>query len=209
MTEEAFFSGSVFLAGYLGAAEQAAHQILFNTIGMSYLLKSGLAIACSILIGKCIGAGTTDQIIPIVKAGWVLAQVFTLPFMLVLVFFGDEWISLFLDETLARNEATIFFVNSVMWIAIVLLLVDTIWLIIIESLHGLLDTTYPALSALLAYWVIGMPLAYWVTQHYAMPYTWLWIAMVLAACILTIFVYVRLRYKLRLLNSLRGDAQEL
>jgi len=33
--------------------------------------------------------------------------------------------------------------------------------------------------------------------------------MVLAACILTIFVYVRLRYKLRLLNSLRGDAQEL
>ncbi len=205
VTEEAFFSGSVFLAGSLGAAEQAAHQILFNTMGMSYLFNSGIAIACSILIGKCIGAGTTGKIISIVKAGWVLAQAFTLPFILVLIFFSDQWINLFLDETLVQNEATIFFVNSVLWLVIAMLFVDTIWLVIIESLHGLLDTTYPALSALLAYWVIGGPFAYWATQNLTTPYAWLWIAMLLAACILTVLVYVRLRYKIRLLDKLKDD----
>ena len=56
-TEEAFFSGTVFLAGALGAAEQAAHQILFNTINTSYLFNTGIAIACSIIIGKQVGAG--------------------------------------------------------------------------------------------------------------------------------------------------------
>jgi len=209
VTEEAFFSGSVFLAGYLGAAEQAAHQILFNTIGMSYLFNSGIAVACSILIGKCVGAGTTKQIMPIVKAGWVLAQVFTLPFVLILVLFGDQWINLFLDETLARNDATIFFVNSVMWIAIVILFVDTVWLVIIESLHGLLDTTYPAICAFAAYWVIGMPLAYWATQYADKPYTWLWFAMLLAICLLTVLVYTRLRYKIRQLNSLDNNVQAI
>ncbi len=62
MTEEAFFSGSIFLAGTLGGAEQAAHQIFLNTIGTSFLFNTGLAIACSILIGKAVGATGFDQI---------------------------------------------------------------------------------------------------------------------------------------------------
>ncbi|MCP4984220.1 MAG: hypothetical protein GY935_27410, partial [Gammaproteobacteria bacterium] len=202
MTEEAFFAGSIFLAGTLGGAEQAAHQILLNTIGTSFLFNTGLAIACSILIGKAVGAAGFDQIMSIVKAGWVLAQGFTIPFALILLLFGDQWIGLFLDASLTSNQATIGFVKSVLFIAIVMLFVDTIWLVIIESLHGLLDTTYPAISALLAYWLLGGPLAYWATQNYPDAFTWIWVAMLLAATVLTSLVYLRLRIKVAALNLL-------
>ena len=196
-TEEAFFSGTVFLAGALGAAEQAAHQILFNTINTSYLFNTGIAIACSIIIGKQVGAGEFTKIIPSVKAGWVLAQVFTLPFALVLLFFGDQWISLFLDTSKSSNQATVLLVKSVMLLALFMLFIDAIWLIIIESLHGLLDTTYPAVCALLAYWLIGGPLAYWSIHNMADAFTWIWIAMLISACLLTVMLLYRLMFKVR------------
>jgi MATE family multidrug resistance protein len=202
MIEQAFFSGSIFLAGTLGGSEQAAHQIILNTIGTSFLFNTGLAIACAILIGKAVGAGSFNRIMPIVKAGWVLAQVFTIPFALILLVFDDQWIGLFLDASLASNETAIGFVKSVLLIAIVMLFIDTIWLVVIESLHGLLDTTYPAISALAAYWLLGGPLAYWATQNYPNAFTWIWIAMLLAAMLLTILVYLRLRIKVANLSLL-------
>ena len=69
VVEEAFFSGSAYLAGYLGAEEQAAHQILLNSAGTSYLFNMGISTACSILIGKYIGAGRLSEILKTVKAG--------------------------------------------------------------------------------------------------------------------------------------------
>jgi MATE family multidrug resistance protein len=202
MIEQAFFSGSIFLAGTLGGSEQAAHQIILNAIGTSFLFNTGLAIACAILIGKAVGAGSFNRIMPIVKGGWVLAQVFTIPFALILLVFDDQWIGLFLDASLASNETAIGFVKSVLLIAIVMLFIDTIWLVVIESLHGLLDTTYPAISALAAYWLLGGPLAYWATQNYPNAFTWIWIAMLLAAMLLTILVYLRLRIKVANLSLL-------
>ena len=199
--EEAFFAGSIFLTGSLGSAEQAAHQILLNTVGTSFLFNTGLAIACSILIGKAVGAQGFERIMPIVKAGWILAQAFTIPFALILLLFGDQWTGLFLDSTLASNEATIGFVNSVLIIAIAMLLFDTIWLITIESLHGLLDTTYPAIATLISYWLLGGPLAYWAIQNYPDAFTAIWVVMLLAAILLTLLVYWRLHVKVADLNE--------
>ena len=201
VVEEAFFAGSIFLAGSLGGAEQAAHQILLNTVGTSFLFNTGLAIACSILIGKAVGAGRFGRIMGIVKAGWILAQGFTIPFALILLVFADQWTGLFLDSTLASNQATIGFVNSVLVIAVVMLFFDTIWMVTIESLHGLLDTTYPAIATLIAYWLIGGPLAYWAIRNYPEAFTAIWVVMLLAAALLTLLVYWRLRVKVADLNS--------
>ena len=192
VVEEAFFSASVFLAGSLGATEQAAHQIMLNTVGTSFMFNTGLAIACSILISKYVGAGEINKIIPTVKAGWVLAQLFTLPFAIILLFFTDQWINLFLDESLVSDQASITLAKSVMWLVLIMLFVDTIWVIIIEALHGLLDTSFPAFSTLIAYWVVGGPLAWWGTRIAGLGYIWIWTAMLIAALILTVLVHFRL-----------------
>ena len=95
VSEEAFFAGSAYLAGYLGAEELAAHQILLNTAGTSYLFNMGVSTACSILIGKYIGAGRISEILNTVKAGWLIVMLISLPFALILLLFGDGWINLF------------------------------------------------------------------------------------------------------------------
>ncbi|MBX2868799.1 MAG: MATE family efflux transporter [Acidiferrobacterales bacterium] len=195
--EEAFFSGTVFLAGAIGAAEQAAHQIVINLVGTSFLFNTGFGIAISIVIGKHVGAKRYDQILPTVKAGWIVAQIFTIPFGLILLFFSDLWIGLFLDQSLSSNQPTILFVKSVLWITFFMLFVDTIWLVLIEGLHGMLDTTFPAISAFIAYWLVGGPLALWATSRFPQAFLWIWIAMFIAAVLLTVMVYLRLRVKLR------------
>ena len=197
VSEEAFFAGSSYLAGYLGAEELAAHQILLNTAGTSYLFNMGISTACSILIGKSIGAGRFSEILNTVKAGWLLVMLFTVPFALVLLLFGDNWINLFLDKTQSSNQATILFVKSAILIVVFMLFIDATWLVIIESLHGMLDTAFPLWSTVIAYWLIGGPLAYWAIGYFNNAFVWIWIAMFIAACVLTALVFFRLFYMLK------------
>ena len=157
----------------------------------------GISTACSILIGKSIGAGRFNEIINTVKAGWCLVMLFSLPFALVLLLFGDNWINLFLDNTDSKNQATILFVKSALLIVVFMLFIDATWLVIIESLHGMLDTAYPLWCTIIAYWLIGGPLAYWAIGYFNNAFVWIWIAMIVAACILTALVYARLIYKLK------------
>ena len=197
VSEEAFFAGSAYLAGYLGAEELAAHQILLNTAGTSYLFNMGISTACSILIGKYIGAGKLGEILTTVKAGWLLVMIFTIPFALLLLVLGDNWISLFLDKTDSSNQATILFVKSALMIVVLMLFIDATWLVIIESLHGMLDTAFPMWCTVIAYWLIGGPLAYWAIGYFPNAFVWIWIAMLIAACVLTALVFSRLFYKLK------------
>ena len=84
-----------------------------------------------------------------------------------------------------------------MLIVVVMLFIDATWLVIIESLHGMLDTSFPLWSTVVAYWLIGGPLAYWAIGYFTDSFVWIWIAMIIAACVLTALVFFRLVYKLR------------
>ncbi len=200
--EETFFSGSVLLTGTLGPAEQAAHQIVLNLVGTSFLFNTGFGIAIAIVVGKQIGAMEYGRIMPTVKAGWIVAQIFTIPFAFVLLFGNDLWVRLFLDPSVPGNQPTIDFVESVLLIAFVMLFVDTIWLIAVEALHGMLDTVYPALSTLFAYWKISAPIAYWATQNSTHGFVWVWATMFIGAVILSAMTYLRLRCKVKELQNL-------
>jgi len=206
--EEAFFSGSVLLTGTLGPAEQAAHQIVLNLIGTSFLFNTGFGIAVAIAVGKHIGAKEYGRVMPTVKAGWIVAQIFTIPFALILLFGDSLWVWLFLDPSVAGNQPTIGFVESVLLIAFVMLFVDTIWLIAIEALHGMLDTVYPAVSTLIAYWVVAAPVAYWTTQTSSHGFVWVWGAMFIGAVILTVMVTFRLRKKVTELVDLSTVSEQ-
>ena len=197
LMEEAFFSGTNLLAGTLGADEQAAHQILFNAIGTSYLFNTGISMAVAIIIGKYIGAKNYSQILLAVKSGLIIILACTLPFAFVLGIFGEQWIFIFLDESLDSNQATIILANSVIWIAVISLFVDACFLIVIESLHGMLDTTYPSICALFAYWIVAGPLAYWATFNTESPFTWIWLCILLSSCLLVLLAGIRLRSKIR------------
>ncbi len=201
LMEEAFFSGTNLLAGTLGADEQAAHQILFNAIGTSYLFNTGISMAVAIIIGKYIGAKNYSQILLAVKSGLMIILACTLPFALMLSIFGEQWIFMFLDETLDSNQTTIFLAESVIWIAVIALFVDACFLIVIESLHGMLDTAYPSICALFSYWIIAGPLAYWATYNTQTPFTWIWFCILLSSCLLVILAGVRLRSKLQHYSS--------
>ncbi len=197
LMEEAFFSGTNLLAGALGADEQAAHQILFNAVGTSYLFNTGISMALAIIIGKYIGAKNYSQIRLAVRSGLIIILACTLPFALALGLFGDQWINFFLDESLDSNQMTIILAKSVIWIAVIALFVDACFLIVIESLHGMLDTTYPSICALIAYWVIAGPLAYWATFNAESPFTWIWYCILLSSCLLILLAGMRLRTKLQ------------
>ncbi len=193
--EEAFFSGTNFLAGTLGADEQAAHQILFNAVGTSYLFNTGIAMAVAIIIGKHIGANNHSQILPTVKGGLIIILACTLPFALVIGLFDDQWINLFLNESLDSNQTTIFLAKSVILIAVVALFIDSCFLLLIETLHGMLDTTYPALCALVVYWLLVGPLAYWATHYSRLPFTGIWLCILLSSLMLVGLIALRVRAK--------------
>ena len=196
LMEEAFFSGTNLLAGSLGAEEQAAHQILFNAIGASYLFNAGIGMAISIIIGKQIGTKNYSPIMFTVISGLVIVLICSLPFALLLGTFDDQWISLFLDKSVISNQTTILLAKSLIWVAVISLFVDACFMIAIEALRGMLDTAYVSICALFAYWLIAGPLAYWQTLHAQSPLVWIWLCILLSSCILTLLLGIRLRSKI-------------
>ena len=207
LLEEAFFSGTNLLAGSLGAAEQAAHQILFNAIGASFLFNSGIGMAVSIIIGKHIGANNYSRILDTAACGFLIVLMCSLPFAIVLSFFDDQWIMVYLDDSARSNAKVIFLVKSAIWIAIVSLFIDACYLIVMDTLRGMLDTAYASISALVSYWLIAAPLAYWACLHKPFAFIWIWLSILLASTLLTVLVSIRLGIRIRHINRHRHGYQ--
>ncbi|MCB1754511.1 MAG: MATE family efflux transporter [Gammaproteobacteria bacterium] len=157
--EEGFFSSTALLVAPMGTNHLAAHQIVLNITLVSLIVPIALGQAAAILVGRSIG-----------QRRFLQARHQALFTMLVVAalmsVFGGF---IFLNRELLLGVYTVDIQvlglgMSILAICSIHLFFDGLQIAAGIALKGYQDTLIPALMQIVSYWLIGFPLAYFLSR---------------------------------------------
>ena len=156
--EVAAFDFSLIMMGWIGTKALAAHQIAINLATISYMTTSGLAAAATIRVSNELGKRDMPALR---RAAFVLIGM-ALSFMTVwgiLFIVGNNFLpTLYIEDTDVITIA-----GPLIIIAGLFQLSDGMQVVCAGALRGLQDVKVPTLFIFISYWIIGLPLGYWLS----------------------------------------------
>ncbi len=152
------FSGSAVMAGWIGTAQLAAHEIAISLAALAYMVAAGNAAAGSIRVGEAVGRGSRPAIIRAGTVAIVIAVGFMSLTCLLFVTANVQLAGLYIKDASVLPVAT-----SLLIIAGIFQVSDGVQVASLGILRALSDVNIPTVVTLFAYWVIGIPLGYWLT----------------------------------------------
>jgi len=166
------FSFAVVMVGWLGAKQQAAHQIAINLASISFMAVLGISAAGSIRVGNAVGQKDIQETR---RAG------FTASFLgaSVMFFSGLIFISFrnFLPTLYINDKEVISIASSLLIIAALFQLSDGFQAVGIGILRGLTDVKIPTAITFIAYWVVGLPVGYLLGFTFNLGVQGVWIGL--------------------------------
>jgi multidrug resistance protein, MATE family len=184
--EAGAFAVSGIMVGWLGYQQQAAHQIALNIAAMTFMVSLGISATGSIRVGYAYGKKDFGKVLEIGKtilwlsaAYGVLCAVFYILFRFQLpLFFNKE------PEVVAYATVLLF-------LAGVFQISDSVQAVAVGLLRGIQDVKIPTILVAIAYWIIGIPLGYYLAFNVNMEVNGLWIGLVVGLSMSAIFLTKR------------------
>ncbi|MBD2716381.1 MATE family efflux transporter [Microvirga sp. STR05] len=157
MFEMGAFSFSAIMIGWLGATSLAAHQIAINVASVTYMAASGIAAAATIRVGNMRGLGDAHGARQAGFAAYLLTFLFMSSMGLLLVAFRH-----FIPHFYNHDAAVVVQAATLLLVAAAFQISDGLQVVGLGALRGLEDVKLPSVVALLSYWVVALPLGYWL-----------------------------------------------
>lgn len=184
--EVSAFSAAAIMMGWIGVNALAAHQIAINLASVSYMMVSGLSTAGMIRVSNQIGRGNFKTMR---EAGMMIFGM-TLIFMVItgLIFI---LMRLYLPTLYIDNHEVVALSASLLIIAGLFQLSDGIQVAGLGVLRGLEDVRFPTLITLVAYWVIGLPLGYFLAFELGMAEKGIWYGLLIGLSVTAVVLFYR------------------
>lgn len=186
-----FMEGSLFvlvalLVGRLGEIPTGAHAIALNVASLTFMLPLGVALATTVRVGNAVGRRDPVGIAWAALGGLLLVlatQAFSVTLMVVL---PRPIAGLYSDD-----PAVIALAVVLLGFAAVFQLSDGIQTLAAGALRGLNDTAVPALYTIVAYWGIGLPVAWWLGFEADLGAPGLWVGLIAGLSAAALLLSVR------------------
>jgi len=181
--ETAIFAFVGFLAGRLGAGPLAAHQIALTLAAFTFTVAVGVATAASVRVGIGIGAGDPTQVR---RAGYLGlaagAGVMALGGLCFLLFPTT------LASLLTNDAETIERAVPLLGVAALFSISDGVQAVGAGILRGAGDTRFTFAVNLVGHWLVGLPLALWLSPRLGVSGLWLGLSagLTVVACALAL-----------------------
>jgi MATE family multidrug resistance protein len=190
--EAGAFAMSGVIVGMIGPVQQAAHQIALNIASVSYMMVSGLGAAATIRVGNQLG----KRDIPMLRlAGQSLFHL-TLA-MMVLTMILLIGLRNFLPEFYSSDPEVLQYTAVLMIAAGIFQLPDGLQATTLGALRGVQDVNIPTIIAFVAYWVIAVPMCYYLGITEKMGPLGVWIGLTIGLVLASIALYWRFQHKVR------------
>ena len=184
------FSFAVIMVGWLGTNQLAAHQIAINLASISFMAVLGISVAGSIRVGNAVGMKDISETR---KAGFTAlllgASVMFVSGLIFIVFRN------FLPTLYVNNEIVISYASSLLIIASLFQLSDGIQAVGIGILRGLTDVKIPTAITFIAYWIVGLPVGYFLAFNMDYGVQGVWVGLLLG--LTTSAILLTLRFNIR------------
>lgn len=155
--EGGLFVATAMLIGQLGVVPLAAHQAALLVASLTFMVPLGFAMATTVRVGHAVGAEDYLGIRKAAKAGYALATLAQTLSAALLIFAGS-WLA----GLISSEAAVISLAAALMIYAAVFQYPDGIQAMSNGALRGLKDTKWPMIITVTAYWLVGMPMGYYL-----------------------------------------------
>ncbi len=189
--EVAAFDFSAVMMGWLGSKTLAAHQIAINLATVSYMITSGLAAAATIRVSYFLGQKDYRNL-----------KVATSTLLAMALFIMGLWAIIFITgknlfPTLYVGDTDVIAIASPLLIIVGLFqLADGTQVVCIGALRGMQDVKIPSLLIFISYWVIGLPLGYWLGFILGYGAVGIWSGLFIGLMATAIAMFLRLQLML-------------
>jgi MATE family multidrug resistance protein len=186
--ESGVFALVTTLIARLGPVPLASHQIALNTVALTYMVPLGISSAAAVRVGQAIGrknpvaAGDAGNAAIFLGATFMTcagAALLIFPRAIALMYTPEEDVIHATTYLLAAGAAFQLF--------------DGIQTVATGALRGAGDTRTPMLCHLIAYWIIGLPLGYWLCFHLRWGAFGLWAGLSLALILIGVVLLLTWR----------------
>ena len=187
--EVAAFACAGIMAGWLGKITLDAHGIALSIAAFTYMFTSGISGAASIRVANYKGLNDWKNIKTAGKAAFVLAGLIMLGFAAVFLVFYET-----LPTFFNKHKEVIEVSSGLLLVAALFQFFDGIQVTGLGVLRGLSDVKMPTVIALTAYWVIALPLAYFLGFPQKLGIYGIWFGLTAGLVFSAVALYSRFRH---------------
>ncbi|WP_028080617.1 MATE family efflux transporter [Solimonas soli] len=171
--ESSLFQLGGLMVAHFGSETMAAHQIALNWASLMFMIPLSVGMAATVRVGHAAGAGDAMQVALRGRVGMAIGMAFAL------VSAGLMFVAPRLIVGLYTNvEAVAAIAVGFLGYAAIFQIVDCLQATANGALRGIKDTRLPMAITVLAYWVIGIPLAAWLTLRTSLGPAGVWIGFI-------------------------------
>ena len=187
--EVAAFVIAGLMAGTFGKEQIDAHGIALSIAAFTYMFASGISSASSIRVGIY---KAQDNWLEIKQAAFSSIKLV----MLIMGGFAILFLMInnFLPKVFSSDLQIVNLASKLLIIAALFQLFDGIQVTIVGILRGLEDSKIPTLISLVGYWIIALPLAYWLAFILKLETVGVWIGLLFSLIFAAIILFWRLNY---------------
>lgn len=199
--EVSAFVFAALMMGWISADAMAAHQIAISCAATSFMLALGIGTAVCIRVGQAWGANQPARLRRIGFVGLGMGVLIMGMFAVVFMTCGEPIARLFVSVPEVVSLAA-----HLLFIAAFFQIADGLQVVAISALRGLMDVRVPALVAVLAYWLLAVPLGYALAFHTGAGPGGIWIGLATGLGAVALTLSWRFHSRSRCVPRLPGQA---
>lgn len=180
------FSGAGILIGTIGKIEQAAHFTALSLAAFTYMLATGIANAATIKTGNNFGSKNYTGLRLSAIASYHVVIVFMSITALIFMLANH-----YLPYIYTSDQTVIGIAAQLLILAGFFQLFDGTQVVGLGVLRGLGDVNMPTFITFLSYWVIGIPIGYWLGFPLGWGVKGIWYGLTLGLLTASILLFIR------------------
>jgi MATE family multidrug resistance protein len=188
--EAGLFTAATVMMGWLGTTSLASHQVAINLCSITFMVPFGFAATASVRVGHAIGRDDVGGARHAAFLCYLLGVGFMGVAALVFAFAATALARLYTGDA-----AVVALASQLLLVGAAFQLFDGAQTIGIGALRGAADTRVPMFLTIAAYWLVGLPIGWWLAFRGGMGAIGVWWG--LTAALVVVAVTLALRFHVR------------
>ncbi len=180
------FVFAAFMIGRFGAASLAAHHVTVQIAAFSFMVPLGMSFAVSFRVGHSAGAADMAAARRIGLGAFVLTAAWMVFAGLTILSFRRVLAAQFSSDPVVLDIAVQFLAVAAMF-----QIFDGLQTVAIGGLRGLRDTRVPTVAVGVCYWLLALPLAWFIGFHHNVGPLGVWAALAVGLALVAISMLTR------------------
>ena len=194
--EVAFFFALTLVMGLLGSQMQAANQVALQYLGLLMAMMFSIAQAITVRMGHLLGAKEKYAAVKAAYTGIGLAILLASVAAVVYWLCPEILIAADFDLHNPSNFEIIRDIKQLLLIAAIFQIVEGTRIALFGALRGVKDTKITLVTSLISFWVIALPVGYWLAIYMNLNGPGFWWGMVMGASVSVVLLIWRFQVRL-------------